>query len=132
MSDLDQGRDVPGVVEPPVPAAVEAVPVVVPAAHVDGCGAGVAGEVVLGAEPSYVPDLPEDQGSADGPDPADLVDVRGLLGHRELDLLGGGLDLRVELGDVPGVLQRGRAGTGRPLAVSRWRLLTAAGAPTNW
>src|SRR4051794_39545800 len=49
-SGLGDGRDVQHVVEPAVAAAVEPVPVVVPGGHVDGRGAGVAGEVRLGRD----------------------------------------------------------------------------------
>ena len=89
-----------------VPAAVETVPVLVAAAHVDRGGAGVAGVVVLGLEPSDVAGLTEDEPCPDGSDPEDVVDVRGPLGDCELDLLGQRLGLRVELGDVLGVLLR--------------------------
>lgn len=51
---LHDGGDVQGVVEPAVAPAVEPVAVVVPARDVDGCGAGVAGEVRLGWEPPDV------------------------------------------------------------------------------
>ena len=54
-ADLDERRDVQGVVQSAVPAAVGAVSFLVAAADVDGGGAAVAGEVVLGPEPSDVP-----------------------------------------------------------------------------
>jgi hypothetical protein len=57
VPDLNNRRDVQGVVETSVPATVEAVPVLVAAAHVERRGAGLAGEVMLGPEPADVPDV---------------------------------------------------------------------------
>ena len=75
---LHDGGDVQGVVEPPVPAAVEPVAVVVPAGDVDRCGAGVAGEVRLGREPSDVAGLGEDLRGVDRPHP--VVTSRSVVG----------------------------------------------------
>jgi hypothetical protein len=66
-TDLADRRNVQGVVEAAVAAAVEPVPVVVAGGHVDGCGAGVAGEVVAAGEAAHVADLTDDPGGQDWP-----------------------------------------------------------------
>ena len=65
VSDLGDGGDVDGMVQPAVAGPVQPVPVLVPLRDSDWSRSGVAGEVVPGGEPGYVADLSEDEPSAD-------------------------------------------------------------------
>jgi hypothetical protein len=107
---LGDGRDVQHVVEPAVAASVEPVPVVLPGGHVDGRGAGVAGEVRLGREPTHVDHLSEDLASTQRADAVDADQRAALLGDRVGDLPLEVLQSRVEPLEVSDVVQ------GEPLA----------------
>ena len=103
-SRLRQRNDSSGVA-PAVPAAIEPVPDVVSAGGVDGCGAGVDGEVRLGREAPHVSDLTEDYGCRHGAQAADPVDGAGVILQHGGDVLAGGLELAVQGLDVDDGLQ---------------------------
>jgi hypothetical protein len=72
QGDLDQGDDVQGMVALPVTSPGQPVPSALAAGHLDGSGAGVAGQVRRGGEPR------RPSGAAEQPAGDDRADANGL------------------------------------------------------
>jgi hypothetical protein len=88
------------VIDAPISSSGKSVPHLVTGGGVDGCGAVVGGEVVLGREPVDGLDLGEDAAGDDWPDSVEVGEV-GAGGLDEfVDLGADGLHLGVDGSDV--------------------------------
>jgi hypothetical protein len=106
VADLGHGHHVQRVVQTPVSGPGEPMPDLLAGGGIDGCGAVVGGEVILGREPVDRFDLGEDAAGDDRADAVELGQVRAGAHDQGIDLPADSLHLRVQGSDVVQVLVR--------------------------
>jgi hypothetical protein len=73
MSQLDDGHDVQGAVDTPVPGPRQAVPVLLTGRGIDRCSAVPGSEVTAAGEPADVTDIADEAGGAGRADAVEFL-----------------------------------------------------------